>query len=324
VSTTPIQDSRQTSIQFNGEAAEYFRVWIVNICLTIVTLGIYSAWAKVRRKRYFYGNTLLNGSSFDYLANPKAILKGRVIVFVAFVLYSITKEINPLIAPVLLLILFFFLPAIVIRALRFNAINSVYRNVRFGFDGRHGEALRLLLLVTFLMPLTLGLIFPYYVFRKKKFFIEHSSYGKTPFAFSATVGGYYVVYLTALLYFLLFLVGSVVTLGIGALPLYILFAAYRDGAVGRLTWANTSLGDIRFACRWKTGALFKLYFLNTLGVVLTLGLLAPWAAIRMARYQVGGLSIEGGNLDSFLANATQQVGATGEEADDFLGFEFGL
>jgi uncharacterized membrane protein YjgN (DUF898 family) len=324
VNTSPIQDSRQISLQFNGQAAEYFRIWIVNLCLTIVTLGIYSAWAKVRRKRYFYGNTLLNGSSFDYLGSPKAILKGRVIVFVAFVLYSIGKEFNPVIALVLLLILFFFLPAIVIRALRFNAVNSVHRNVRFGFKAQYGEVLRLLLIPAILMVLTLGLIFPYYVFCKKKLFIEHSSYGKTPFAFSATVGAYYVVYLKALLYFLLFLIGGVVTLGIGALPLYILFAAYRDGAVGRLTWANTSLGDIRFVCRWKTGELFKLYFLNALGVVLTLGLLAPWAAIRMARYQLGGLSIEGGSIDRFLAAVAQQVDATGEEADDFLGFDFGL
>src|SRR5262249_17814171 len=103
-----------------------------------------------------------------------------------------------------------------------------------------------------------------------------------------------------------------------------LFAAYRDGAVGRVTWGNTALGDIRFSCRWKTGELFKLYFLNALGVVFTLGLLAPWAQVRTVRYQVRGLSIEGGDLGSFLANANSQISATGEEADDFLGFDFGL
>ena len=109
-----------------------------------------------------------------------------------------------------------------------------------------------------------------------------------------------------------------------ALPIYLLFAAYRDGAVGRLSWGNTSLGDIRFACGWKTGELFKLYFLNTLGILFTLGFLVPWAAVRMARYELDGLSIEGGDLGGFLANTAQQIDATGEEADDFLGFEFGL
>jgi hypothetical protein len=43
-----------TPIEFTGTAGEYFGIWIVNILLTIVTVGFYSAWAKVRRKRYFY------------------------------------------------------------------------------------------------------------------------------------------------------------------------------------------------------------------------------------------------------------------------------
>ncbi|MEX1058239.1 MAG: DUF898 family protein, partial [Natronospirillum sp.] len=44
-------------VAFNGRGGEYFGIWIVNIALTVLTLGIYSAWAKVRNKRYFYGNT---------------------------------------------------------------------------------------------------------------------------------------------------------------------------------------------------------------------------------------------------------------------------
>ena len=40
-------------VQFNGRGGEFFGIWIVNILLSIITLGIYSAWAKVRTKRYF-------------------------------------------------------------------------------------------------------------------------------------------------------------------------------------------------------------------------------------------------------------------------------
>src|SRR6059058_745587 len=35
--------------EFTADPKEYFRIWIVNLALTIVTLGIYSAWAKVRK-----------------------------------------------------------------------------------------------------------------------------------------------------------------------------------------------------------------------------------------------------------------------------------
>src|SRR2546425_1442535 len=157
-------------LRFTGRAGEYFRIWIVNICLSIVTLGIYSAWAKVRRKRYFYGNTLLEDAAFEYLADPKAILKGRIVVVAAFAVYSLAGHINPLAGPLLGLVLLGFLPWLIVRALRFNAVNSAHRNVRFGFRAGYGETARLLILPVILVPLTLGLLYPYYAYRKKRFF----------------------------------------------------------------------------------------------------------------------------------------------------------
>ena len=125
--------------------------------------------------------------------------------------------------------------------------------------------------------------------------------------------------------FVLFLVGSAATVGLGALPLYIWFAAYRDGAVARLPWKSTRLGGLRFDCGWTTGGLFKLFFLNSLGVIATAGLLAPWAAVRTARYQLKRISLQpGGEIGVFLAAAKEQVGAIGDEAGDLLGFDFGL
>lgn len=74
--------------KFTGSASEYFGIWIVNVLLTIVTIGIYSAWAKVRRNRYFYGNTVLLGRAFEYHATGKQIFLGRAIVFVGLVIIA--------------------------------------------------------------------------------------------------------------------------------------------------------------------------------------------------------------------------------------------
>ena len=49
-------DVMAESLEFRGKTGEFFGIWIVNVFLTIITLGIYSAWAKVRTNRYFYGN----------------------------------------------------------------------------------------------------------------------------------------------------------------------------------------------------------------------------------------------------------------------------
>jgi len=312
-------------LRFTGQAGEYFRIWIVNICLSIVTLGIYSAWAKVRRKRYFYGSTLLGDSAFEYLADPKAILKGRIVVVAGFAVYSLAGKINPLAGLAMAFVFLGVLPWLIVRASRFNAVNSAHRNVRFDFRAGYREMGQFLILPVVLVPLTLGLLYPYYAYRKRRFFLERAFYGATPFTFTASAGAYYLAYLKAALMFVVFLVGSIVTLGIGALPLYIWFAAYRDGAVARLTWKNTRLGGLRFDCRWTTGGLFKLHFLNSLGVIFSAGLLAPWAAVRAARYQLQRISLQpGAELGAFLTAAQEQVGAIGDEAGDLLGFDFGL
>lgn len=76
-------------LQFTGTATDYFGIWIVNIFLTVLTLGIYSAWAKVRRRRYFQGHTLLEGNGFGYHATGKQIFLGRLLAFGLFALFVI-------------------------------------------------------------------------------------------------------------------------------------------------------------------------------------------------------------------------------------------
>ena len=82
------------AFRFNGSGGEYFRIWIVNLLLSVITLGIYSAWAKVRRLRYFYGNTHLAGDVFEYHGKPIQILKGRLVAFGIFVIYVLVSAVS--------------------------------------------------------------------------------------------------------------------------------------------------------------------------------------------------------------------------------------
>lgn len=65
--------------KFHGKAEEYFGIWIVNILLTLITLGLYAPWAKVRRLRYFYQNTEFLTRRFDFTGLPEKIFIGRLI-----------------------------------------------------------------------------------------------------------------------------------------------------------------------------------------------------------------------------------------------------
>jgi uncharacterized membrane protein YjgN (DUF898 family) len=102
--------TQEQRFSFTGNGTEYFAIWMVNLLLTILTLGIYSAWAKVRRMQYFYRNTHLNESSFDYHGNAIAILKGRLIAVALFASYSIFLQFKPLIGLSILLLIALIMP----------------------------------------------------------------------------------------------------------------------------------------------------------------------------------------------------------------------
>ncbi|WP_455811539.1 YjgN family protein [Pseudomonas graminis] len=153
---TPNQ--QRHAVLFHGRSGEYFSIWLVNALLTMITLGIYSAWATVRRRRYFYGNTEIAGDRFDYHARPIDILKGRIIVFVGLVLFFILSSAMPAVAPVFVLGFFALIPWIVIRSWRYNALMSSFRGVRFNYLCRVGRAYWTMFLCPVLLVLALYLV----------------------------------------------------------------------------------------------------------------------------------------------------------------------
>ncbi|MBL1320652.1 MAG: DUF898 domain-containing protein [Methylophaga sp.] len=128
------------ALEFNGSGTEYFKIWIVNILLTIVTLGIYHPWAKVRNRRYFYGNTELDNANFEYHATGKQLFFSYVIAMILFLAYVVLSQVSIVFSVAFPLIFIFVLPWILWRSIKFNLRMSSYRNVRFGFDGSLGGA----------------------------------------------------------------------------------------------------------------------------------------------------------------------------------------
>jgi uncharacterized membrane protein YjgN (DUF898 family) len=137
-SAAQVAGREQYAFDFRGRAGEYFRIWIVNVLLSVVTLGIYSAWAKVRNKRYFYGNTFVGGANFEYHAKPLSILIARLIVFVGLIgAGGYLAGQDPFLVAAHSSLLLLLLPWAMVRGFAFNARNSSYRGVRFGFHRRY-------------------------------------------------------------------------------------------------------------------------------------------------------------------------------------------
>ncbi len=336
-------------IEFSGSAEEYFRIWIVNAFLTIITLGIYAAWAKVRTRRYFYANTTLDGQPFDYLADPIAILKGHLIVGVGFIIYFIGQRYNPTVSIVVIIVFYVFLPLLVYKSLRFYMHNSSYRNIRFRFTGTLGESYRTYFLIPLLFPLTLGLITPYWAFRKKKYFYTNVTLGTTNASFKARPGPFYSEYISAFL--IMVGMGFIASIFIGLLaaaitafstdsivgmlvvfiayPIYIIvFSIYEQFLYTRLTnysWNSASLGNIRFESTLSVGKMIKIRITNIFAIILSIGLLIPWAKIRRTRYVLDNLFvITEQDFNEFTAETGSDESAVGDAATEFFDIEVGL
>ncbi len=329
---------------FRGTAREYFGIWIVNMLLKIVTLGFYTAWAKVRQRRYFAGTTQLNGEPFEYLAEPKALFRGWLIAVAAVVIYSVAGRYSPTLALIVGLAIFGVLPWVIVRSRVFNCRNLAHRNIRFVFQPNYAESYRVYLGYPLLVPLTLGILYPYVAYRQKRFLVENGSYGSTPFKFTATKGDFYVFFLLAFLALVGILVmgGLMVgAFGAGLRPvlkgqryLAFVFPALLGGlyfsvvigvmtALNNLVWNKTVLGDNRFVSDMNPMTVVWLYFSGFVAVACSLGLLFPWAAIRLRRYRYDHFTLRtAAGIDGFVAGVqAATVGAAGEEIGDVFGLD---
>jgi len=152
------------ALRFEGKGFEYFKIWIVNILLTILTLTIYHPWAKVRNARYFYANSKLEDKNFEYLATGKQLFIGYLITLALVIAYVILQQVSPIGSLVTIGLLFLAFPWIIWRSMKFNMRVTSFSNVRFGFVGGLGGSYFnymllpiLIFLAVYLVPIAVGI-----------------------------------------------------------------------------------------------------------------------------------------------------------------------
>ncbi len=143
-STTPSAATapRRSTIAFTGSGSEYFRIWIVNLLLMLVTLSLYYPFAKARRLRYFHGNTLIDGQALGFHGDPWTMLRGHLLVVVFFVCYGAAQHFSPMAAAFAALLFGALWPALWQASLRFRMANTSWRGLRFRFTGDVAGAYR--------------------------------------------------------------------------------------------------------------------------------------------------------------------------------------
>lgn len=340
---------------FHGRGGEYFGIWVVNLLLSVVTIGIYSAWAKVRTARYFHGATELDGARFGYHGKPLAILIGRLIGLALFIPYIVLNKTNPILSLVFLALGLCVLPWLVMRAMRFRLKVTSYRNLRFSFSSEPGVLtqayIRYLLLPILAIP-TLGLIQPYGHHQRLIWLVDNSRYGQSAFRAEPAVGKFYLTYLA----FIGATLGIVMVVGIAIgvtlaksgidfhrhaglsaqlLPLIpVVFVLYLciialaqtfQVWLHKLVYDRISLGAVRIKANYTRLGLMGLYLVNLLLLLFTLGFSYPWVRCRTARYMLDGIELFAPNgLDQFIAGNTADESAIGDQIASVFDVDVGI
>ena len=340
---------------FHGTGGEYFRIWIVNLLLTILTVGLYSPWAKVRKNRYIYGNLQLAGSHFDYLAKPLVILRGRLIALALLLAVVVSQWAQSSLYLLAFLLIGLATPWLIVRARMFNMRYTAYRNIRFGFNPAYSQAYKAIFLYGVLAVISLGLLAPYVHFKRNKLVVENTRYGNLNFRLDDVGGKFFAAYFFGFCMGIVLIApatavlaqiggyagggvdGSPDTLRLAAFApallgflFYFVIAKYVAAIILRLTTNHTRIGVAgqqhhRLGCDWSMPGMLWIYVTNLVAMGLSIGLLTPWAQMRILKYQLDHTWLEvAGGIDAVVAGQEQSVSSIGEEIGDVFDVDIGF
>jgi uncharacterized membrane protein YjgN (DUF898 family) len=226
--------------------------------------------------------------------------------------------------------------------MKFRARMTSWRGIRFDFNEDFAGAFKVYIGWGFLIVLSLGLLFPVFVRKQHQFILGNTAFGSTYLDSSPPLGELYRAVLIAVgagialfgaAFGAIWMVGppqgesilfSLIPI-LFFIPYVAVYALYQAGVMNAV-YNHTGIGPHRFGSQLSRRRLTWLYLTNVVGIIVSLGLLIPWATIRLLRYRLETFHIDAqGSLDDFVASQTpSRPGAAGEEISDFFDVDFGL
>ncbi len=339
------QDRTQT-LKFFGSGRTLFGMWIVNVLLTLVTLGVYYFWAKVKVRSYLLSQTEFEGDRFAYHGTGNELLVGglrAVILFgVPFLILSygpglvgaggVTLGVSSLLASFIILAV----PAFAtVWALRYRLGRTSWRGIRFSFRGRVRDYVTLFVKGILLTTITIGLYYPFYAAQKRAFMVSHSYFGNERFEFDGRGNELFKVYFQAFLF--IALVALFVVFVSLLTPFLTPFAMLLLPFVPILAWLFTLAEQRRFfwdhtcfrRCRFQSTVTVNNLLLLKLGnyalLLFSLGLAWPWVRIRTMDYDLKHLRLNGLLDLAAIQQEASDASAAGDEVAGFVdvGFDLG-
>jgi uncharacterized membrane protein YjgN (DUF898 family) len=307
-------------LSFHGAWGNLFGIYLVNILLTLVTLGFYSFWGKVKVRSYILSQTECSGDRFRYHGTGKELFCGFLKALFFFIIPIVLLNMAPqltgggakikMVAGILVYgLIALFVPMAMVGAWRYRLSRTSWRGIRFSFRGKTEDFLRLFLTGCFLTVITLGLYYPFFATQRHGFMVSHSYFGSRKFDFDGRGRDLFKPFLLALLL-------TLPTLGI----YWYYFLAKKQ----RFFWEHTSFGSLRFQSTVTGRKLLSLHSGNMLVLFVTLGLAYPWVLVRKTNFLLQNLRLKGSLELENIKQETREASAMGEGLTSFMDVGFNL
>jgi uncharacterized membrane protein YjgN (DUF898 family) len=309
-------ESATRHLSFHGVAGSLFGIHIVNVLLSLVTLGVYCFWGRTRIRRYLLSQCAFEGDRFAYHGTGRELfigwLRALLIFGVPLILLSVVRdvlevrgELKVLAGLLIYGIGLLFIPVAVVGARRYRLSRTSWRGIRFSFRGHAIDFLKLFVKNALLTGLTLGLYYPIYHTKRHAFLVSHSHFGNQAFTFDGEGRDLLKSYMLMLLLFP-FTLGSS----------WFWFQAKQH----RYFWDHTSIATARFHSTVTWGPLIRLHVGNLLLLLVTLGLGWPWVTSRNVQFMFKHVSLKGALDVATIQQEAQIASATGEGLASFFDF----
>ena len=321
MSESAIETSQKTSTKslfFLGKGSAYFGIWIVNVVLTVFTLGLYYPWAVASVRKYFWSQTELENNRFVFHGTGKEIFKGFIVAYLIVIFIygiqfygNISQNVTLTLigSSLVFLALFFLVPIAIFGAIRYRLSRTSWRGIFFSFKGNLRDFINLYLINTLFTTITFGFYYPFMENNLRKYIFSHAKFGNLRFGFDGR----------GLEYFKIIFLGIFLT--------FITFGIYYPWYVKNIFNFHINYmfivdenGEKKYLKSTLSGGkTFGVLFTNLLLAVVTLGFGFAWVLIRNMKLFLNSIQMpEDIDFSTVFQEADDYKNATGDDLADVL------
>jgi uncharacterized membrane protein YjgN (DUF898 family) len=307
---------KEYKLSFHGEGNQYFGIWIVNLLLTFITFGFYYPWARAAKLQYFYQETELDNSRFQFHGTGKEMFLGfiKLIGIIVTLLGSLglIMYFGSFLGVIALLIFFAIIicmvPFFLHGSAKYRASRISWRGVHFGYRGNLKELLEICLVGGFLTLITFRIYTSWMTCDIRRYMIGNLRFGNMQFRFKGQGIDLFKVHF----------VGIFLT----AFTFGVYFFWYRKDLYNFYLDNIEARQDgrlLRFRGNATGQGFLSLLVGNFFMTIFSLGLATPWASIRTMSYILHNAEIEGDfRPDELKQTESEYKDAMGDDLADII------